>query len=120
MSYNNSRPVRLYNTKGLFLGQYSSIKEASEETGMNRGSISMCAQGKVSTVWGHFWRYADVKRQGTLVRQYTPGKKLIRQYFSLTEAAEITGVSRKTIARCCQGETDTAKGFVWKYATREN
>ena len=49
------------------------------------------------------------------VNQFLDGV-LINTFHSLHEAARQTGASAGNILRCCRGEYETSKGFVWKYA----
>lgn len=38
---------------------FESVSEASEETGINRTNITLCAQGRRKTAGGHKWAYAE-------------------------------------------------------------
>lgn len=41
--------------------------------------------------------------------------KIIKQFASITDAQNKTGISKECICRCCKGKYKTAGGFVWKY-----
>ena len=58
---NQSRkhPVCMVDEDGSVIKRYSSIQEASAETGCPSPSISLCCQGKYRTSLGKRWRYAD-------------------------------------------------------------
>lgn len=49
------------------------------------------------------------------IAQYTKEGILLREYKSITEAGEISGIKRPTIQRTLYGHTKTAGGFVWKF-----
>lgn len=42
---------------GLLLGEYVSVKEAAEETGICASNISMCCAGRIKTAGGRIWSY---------------------------------------------------------------
>lgn len=54
-----ARPVKQYSLDGEELASFRSIKDASEETGIQRLSIINCAKGKFRTAGGYVWRYCD-------------------------------------------------------------
>ena len=39
----------------------------------------------------------------------------LKSFNSLTEAAKYVGGSHSCISRCCNGVSNTSKGYVWKY-----
>ena len=49
------------------------------------------------------------------VYQYTPEKKLLAIYNSVNEAARMLHIGYGNIARCCRGEQDEYKGYIWSY-----
>lgn len=49
------------------------------------------------------------------VNQYLNGI-LVGTFHSLHEAERQTGAAAGNILRCCRGEYETSKGFVWRYA----
>ena len=51
------REVVQLSTSNTLIAQYSSIKEASESTGVNRGSISACCTKHYQTGSGYIWMY---------------------------------------------------------------
>ena len=42
---------------GLFINSYSSIKEASEDTGVCYSNISMCCRGHAKTAGDYIWSF---------------------------------------------------------------
>lgn len=55
--------------------------------------------------------YKNVRQIG----QYTETGRLIKQFFSITEAEKLTGFDYIGIADCAKKRRETYKGFVWKY-----
>lgn len=55
------------------------------------------------------------------VGQYTLAEELINVYSSTREAERILGfVDHSAIAKVCRGESNTHKGFIWKYLEESN
>jgi hypothetical protein len=57
----NCKKVKQYNLIGNFIKEYNSINEASKQTSINQGNISMCILGKRKTAGGYIWKYKEVK-----------------------------------------------------------
>lgn len=49
------------------------------------------------------------------VIQYTLDGEFIKEYYSITSAAQEVGCNPSLIMRVCQGKKKTAKGYIWKY-----
>ena len=52
------KPVAMFSKDNTLLQTYNSIKEASEDTGINKVAISNCCRGVKKTSGGFIWRYA--------------------------------------------------------------
>ena len=52
-----SKKVSQYTQDGDLIGVYSSIREASRETGVDRVGISWCVNGKQKTAGKYIWKY---------------------------------------------------------------
>jgi len=48
-------------TSGAIIRQWDSSADACRELGLDNGSISMCANGKLKSTGGYAWRYANAK-----------------------------------------------------------
>ena len=57
-SYQNKPVMGINKISGLVL-LFSSIKEASEKTGIDQSSITKCCKSKRKSAGGHIWFYAD-------------------------------------------------------------
>lgn len=54
-----SNPVVQYTTGGVFLAEYSSIREAERVTGINHSNIGQVCRGKRKTAGGYLWLYEE-------------------------------------------------------------
>lgn len=54
-----SKPILQFNLKLEFIKEYSSIKEASEKTGVIKQNISSNLTGKYKSAGGFIWKYKD-------------------------------------------------------------
>ena len=52
------------------------------------------------------------------IEQYDLNNNFIQEFNSITEAMNITNIS--TIKKCLQGKSQSAGGFIWRYANEEN
>ncbi len=59
---NEAIPVIYYDFAGNKLGEYSSMNEASRETGISIGKISLICRGKLKKDC-YMWRYAEEEEQ---------------------------------------------------------
>lgn len=50
------KPVKQYTKEGEFIKEYSSMLEAAQELGIDRGTISKCVAGKRKTAGGYIWK----------------------------------------------------------------
>lgn len=63
-----SKPILQFSLDGEFLGEYPSVKDAAEKTGVIKQNISSNLTGKYKTAGGFIWRHKDpsVSLQGHL------------------------------------------------------
>lgn len=123
--------LKQYSMEGEYIKTFSSIKEAAEETGIDRTAIQKGIKNKYTSggfVWilagdeefvskiiaNHNERYDYKKKE---VKQYDKEGNYIQAFSSAKEAAKILGKAEKynSIARTCQGYQATALGFKWSY-----
>lgn len=55
----NGKYVSQFSIDGIFMKEYTSIKNASKETGVNYYSISDCCRGKNKTAGGYRWVFSN-------------------------------------------------------------
>lgn len=122
----HSIPIMCYNRDGKEIARYDSIKDASEQTGINDDAISKCTLHLRSSSGGFIWRkYGDplniseiksMKFSGKRkVKQYDMNWNFIKEYNSLKEAADATGAKWQAIQRVCLGNRQSTKGYRWEY-----
>jgi hypothetical protein len=130
------RSVSQYTKQGIFICTYPSIKDASLKTGVNHTNIASCCRNEAKSAGSFLWRYAEDKitdgylkwcnekkkqfhRDSTIksVIQYTINGNFIAVYKSINQASEATGISRRSIKNVCDGNAESSKGFIWRYAS---
>lgn len=121
----NGRPpkkVFQYSLDGQFIAEYPSASEAERRTGISQSNITNCCLGKIKSIGKSLWSYQNKStltyenHNNTPVLQLSKEGILIKEYSSLKEAEEQTGVSYQNISACCRGKTNSAGGSIWKYA----
>lgn len=130
----HNKPVTQFSLNGEFINKYNSIKEAvlSVHNSASNGTLigSVC-NGKRKSAYGYLWKWDDEtnyiipytsnvnrhKLNGNIsVVQIDINNKIINKFYSIKEAAEITGCDNSTIIKCCRGKRKTTGGYMWKYA----
>lgn len=127
-------PVKQYTLDGIFVKEYECIQDASEETGINKGNISLCCNNERKTTGGYIWRFAEddltaehlawCNHNGHSdywipVCQYSKNGDFIQKYESLTLAGLAVNLDVATIMACCRGVIKFAAGSIWKYANEK-
>lgn len=124
MSETKGQRVVQYTMDGEKVGEFPSLTEAANQTGIQRENIGKCcnhADGYLSA-GGFRWEFygnevllTEPKRTGRAVIQIDRDGKEVARYDSVTEAAEATGAKKSLISRVA-GTKYRAKGFLWRYA----
>lgn len=116
------KPVIQYNLDGSFVKEYSGVREAGRELGINWRHIARCCAGDRKRHGIHQWRYKDDATPVEIIAKPTPNKLLqkkngvvIKLFNSVTEAGRELGINRKMITECCRGNKAEYKGFEWEY-----
>lgn len=55
--YANTKPILQFSKNGELIAEYSSLTEASRQTGCHQGCICECCKGKRKSTGGYIWRY---------------------------------------------------------------
>lgn len=126
----HSTPVTIFDAKtGERVADFACAKHANEFIGAN---TSNALRRKSKTVGGYICRYSSevigvnrlheselpiIKTTGKEVHQFDYIGNLIGVYPSTQEAERQTGISFKTISLCANHKTQSAGGFVWRFAT---
>ena len=115
------KAIRQYTTDGVFIKEFISSAEAGREIGCERTNITHACKNH-SQSHGYLWRYSDEeppqryrkKRQKSVIQKDLDGN-LIKEYWTLSEAAKETGIGRDNILRCIKGKNRHASGYLWFY-----
>tara|TARA_R110000868_G_scaffold409459_2_gene694973 strand:+ start:1514 stop:2161 length:648 start_codon:yes stop_codon:yes gene_type:complete len=117
------KKVYQYNiSDGSLVGEYESLLNASNVVSASKQSISNACLGQNKTCKGFYWSYTLTKpyiiktdlRKKKVVKLDNKGN-LVEVFNSVSEASRQTGVSKTCISRCCRGEREFSKGYIWKY-----
>ncbi len=118
------KSVSKYNTDGHIIKTYISIVSAAKETGANASYISQVANGNISHYGGFLWKFGNRKKIKAVkfpyqhvkrIGQYTIEGRLIRTFFSISEAERATGFDNIGIRDVSRKRRVSYKGFVWKF-----
>ncbi|MBQ9355282.1 MAG: hypothetical protein IJT84_06350 [Clostridia bacterium] len=117
-----------YSKDGHFIKEWGCISDASRDLKINSSNISMCAGHKRRIAGGYRWEYAYAKQLNTIApikkrHKGTGGKtvlqldddgNIIKEYKSLTEAAEKLNMDASNISKVLHGQCKKAGGYKWK------
>jgi hypothetical protein len=110
--YSSSRAVVEYNEEGEVAGNWASLTETSIATGLDREKIvSMKSGERIMKVGGE--RKTVLGRP---VKQFELDGTFIKEFPTITTAAEVTRCHRTGIGACCRGVYKSSGGFLWSYA----
>lgn len=125
MTGNKFRAIQIaqYDTDGHFIKVWECAMDVEKECGIDHGNIGKCCNGNAKTAGGFQWRYYyenknDIepvgkhKNQSTFY-QYDLNKNFIREWESLAEIQKECGYSTPNIIKCCNGDINSAYGYIW-------
>jgi L-rhamnose mutarotase len=122
-----------FEENGKFIREYPSILVAAHKTNAYKRSIYMCTQKKMKITAGFQWRLKeevvkddgkirDIEPARTILPHFLPAVcqfgldgKFIREYPSILEAEEKTGINRYIIFLCASKKYKMVQGFQWRY-----
>lgn len=122
--------IRQYTTKGCFVKEYSSVREAVDITGISEKSIKHVLYGERKSGGGYCWRrckrgtpaedippvvFAENTGFGKSVVQMNIDGRTIAVFPSKRAAAEKTSVNVRGISDAIDGIQKTAGGYRWAY-----
>ena len=120
-----------FSLEGIFIREYSSMREAAKVLKIGYGAIHYCLTGRQKTGGNFKWRYKidpnfdegifDIPpmiNHRTLklqpVVQYTMEGEFVKEYASLEEAAEIRGIPAAIILLCIRGKQRSTNKYQWR------
>lgn len=125
--YISTRKVKQFTLEGIFVKEYSSIKEA-QKTLKIFGIVKSC-QNENKTAGGFMWKYSNEcfepiispyeenKTSSIKVIQCDLNGQEIREFNNISEASNTLIIGFSKISKCCLGQLENAGGFKWKYAS---
>lgn len=101
--------------------KYNSIKEASDDTNIDRSSIGKACSGKMNTAGGYHWCYQNEEKNIQIDKRYRPVLCITtnKAYLNMSEAARDTNSDNSNIKKVCDGKYKTTNKLKWKYITFE-
>lgn len=112
-----------YDINGNKIAEFSSLKEASEKTGISKPIICKVCKGKGKTAGGYRWAYIGeplsnkVLSKNKRVQQFSLDGVLLREFNSITEASNTFNWARagiNGISKACKTNTKY-HNYIWKY-----
>ncbi len=114
------------------VARYNTITEAAVAVNGSDGAISDCCNRKAYMAKGYAWAYdedgLDVDDVVAFARskeehiggkrkvlQYDKAGNLIKEWGSMTDAANYYNIKHSNIYNCCKGKQKSAGGYIWKY-----
>lgn len=114
------RPIQQYTLDNVLVKTYNSIREIEEETGFKRTNIYNNLCGDSQMAFNYKWCYlGETSRKNKVkkcILQYDLEGNLIKEYETINEAVEETGIKYMTIYTNLQGRTKQVFGkYIFKY-----
>lgn len=124
----NIKKIHQYDMQGNYVATYSSLTDASEQTGVGLSHISAAARAVALTAGGFIWRlgrkshkvavkyiHARIRAtKGVPVSRYDLDGKKIVSYYNINQAAIQMGVSRESLRNAVHGKTLVLADSVWR------
>jgi hypothetical protein len=117
----NAKPIIQMDLDYNIINIFKSCSEASRQTGFNKGSLGSACRKNGSISHGFRWKWESNKekcnprdKRFTVVLQYDLNNIFIKEYSSIKEASEITGLHPASIVNCIHNITTRAGGYFWK------
>lgn len=117
-----------FSLTGLKIKEYSSIQEASYDSGDTTVSIKHACEHKIKATSFYRWRYkkeikdlTQLPNEGIItgknkkVNQYDLFGNFIQTFNSLQEAASCVNVHPNEISLCCEGKINSSGHYLWTY-----
>lgn len=104
---------------------YDSVQAAAKDTKITPSNISMVCTGQRKTAGGYVWRYIEGKtnRKDRIAKPVCmisiSTHKILKQFNSVREASQETGIYEGSIRKVCEGNRKSAHGYIWRYADEE-
>ncbi|WP_238567343.1 NUMOD1 domain-containing DNA-binding protein [Flavobacterium sp. 83] len=117
------KTVYKYNLDGSLNSTFEDLTSAGKSINVRKQAISRACWNVNQTLGGYLWSYEykepfipDPDNRKKQVIQYSLDGKVLACYESASEASRKTGISKTCITRCCRGESEQSRGFLWRYS----
>lgn len=124
------KPLYCYTKDGLFVGEFSSARQASEKLNINLdSSIHHCAIGKRKSACGYLWSYKKydsiqpfIDTRSKQIIEYSLFGEKIQEFESIREAASLYNMDASCIGGVCARKRGyrNVKGKIFRYADDED
>lgn len=118
------KKVLQYTLDGVFIKEYNSANQASNQTGICHSDICKCCRGDTPRAGKYQWKYfgddkeikpIKIRTDFSVLQIDKNTDEIIKEFSSLKEASEQTHIAKSIICKVCNGKGKTAGGFKWKY-----
>ena len=122
-----SRKIIQLDLKGNYIRTWDFIRQAYEELKISRTGIVATCKGRNKSCGNFIWVYEEEydtdKNYKTTPKKLTEKEiyqldlngNIIDKYKSATEATKQNEYHYTSLCRCCAGNRNTYKGYIWKY-----
>ena len=107
---------------GSLVAAYDCLDSAADAVNANKKAISKACLNVNNLLNGYYWSYElkepfvpNIDARRKMVVQMDLDGNIIAEFKSVTEAANLTGANKSSIAKCCRNKYKSAFGFKWKY-----
>lgn len=107
---------------GSLIEKYDCLESAGNLINATKQQISRACLSVSNKYGGFYWSYdyrepfkPELDRRVKSVIQLDIENVELRTFSSVSEASEITGCNKTSIAKVCRGERNHAGGFKWRY-----
>lgn len=144
-----SKKVVQYDLNGTFIKIWKSAKEIEKFLNIKQNNIQRCCSGNFKQSAGFIWKYLDdinniedviegipIEKQNKInnmqpstyskdghvykrILQYNILGSFIKEWDSIKSAADFYGAKPNSLSQCCNGDSKTCSGFIWKFYNKD-
>lgn len=123
MSEKNKKAILQYSLDGVFIGEYSSMAEASNKLNISCGNISKNISGKIKTCNGF---YFILKHSNTvedkinivdknIIQVFDTNLNIIGEYKSFNSIGKSLNICRSTVSKALKDNNGISTNYIFKY-----